>query len=159
MTSARRRRRGPRLARAKVLNPRKGIALFTDGSCFYKDRIGGWAFCAIDCFGGEEVGTGAVHDTTSARMEMQAWVEGLNWVFEELGACDVLVYSDSEFVVLGVEDPLRSRKANADLWFDLDAAIEQHSYVEPIWVKGHHESHYNRLVDELAGNARKAARE
>ncbi len=142
-----------------MLDKTRGIALFTDGSCFYKDRIGGWAWCAIDCFGGEEVGIGAVHDTTSARMEMQAWIEGLNWLFEELGSCDVLVYSDSEFLVLGVGDPLRARRANPDLWFDLDAVIEQHSYVEPIWVKGHHESHYNRLVDELAGNVRKAARE
>lgn len=90
---------------------------------------------------------------------MQAWVEGLNWVFETLGSCDVLIYSDSEFLVLGVADPTRGRKANKDLWFDLDAAIEQHSYVEPIWVKGHHESYYNRLVDQLAGNTRKAARE
>ncbi len=91
-------------------------------------------------------------------MEMQAWIEGLNWVFKELGPCDVLVYSDSEYLVLGVADPLRARKANRDLWFDLDVAIEQHSYVEPIWVKGHHESHYNRLVDELAGQARKEGR-
>ena len=159
MTSVRRQPRGPRLERAKVLNPKKGIALFTDGSCWTKDRIGGWAWCAIDCFGGEQVGTGAVHDTTSARMEMQAWVEGLNWVFEVLGSCDVLVYSDSEFVVLGVEDPARTRRANRDLWFDLDSVLEKHSYVEPIWVKGHADSHYNRLVDELAGNARKAARE
>ena len=141
------------------LDPRKGIALFTDGSCYYKDRIGGYAWCAIDCFGGEEIGTGGVHDTTSARMEMQAWIEGLNWVFEELGSCELLIYSDSEFVVLGVADPERTRKANVDLWEELDAALERHGYIEPIWVKGHADSHYNRLVDELAGNARKAARE
>lgn len=142
-----------------MLNPQKGIALFTDGSCWTQDRIGGWAWCAIDCFGGEEVGTGGVHDTTSARMEMQAWIEGLQWVLDELGPCEVLVYSDSEYLVLGVKEPSRARRANLDLWFDLDAAIEQHSYVEPIWVKGHHESHYNRLVDQLAGNARKLARD
>ena len=142
-----------------MLDKRRGIALFTDGSCYYKDRIGGYAFCAIDCFGGEEVGTGAVADTTSARMEMQAWIEGLNWVFEELGSCEILIYSDSEYLVLGVTEPQRARRANLDLWFDLDQALEQHSYVEPIWVKGHADSHYNKLVDELAGNARKAARE
>ena len=140
------------------LNPKRGIALFTDGSCWTKDRIGGWAWCAIDCFGGEEVGTGAVHDTTSARMEMQAWIEGLQWVLDELGPCEILVYSDSEYLVLGVKEPSRARRANPDLWFHLDGLLDKHEYVEPVWVKGHADSHYNRLVDELAGQPRKAQR-
>lgn len=138
-----------------MLDPQKGIALFTDGSSYYKDGSGGWAWVAIDCFGGEEIGSGYVPDTTNNRMEMQAWVEGLNHLVETLGPCNVLVYSDSEYVGLGAMDRQRARKKNEDLWFEIDDAIEQHKYVEFVWVKGHHESHYNQLVDELAGNARK----
>lgn len=139
-----------------MLDPKKGIALFTDGSSYYKDGSGGWAWVAIDCFGGEEVGSGYASDTTNNRMEMQAWIEGLNNLVGTLGPCDVLVYSDSQYVGLGAMDPSRARKKNRDLWSEIDAAIEQHESVEFVWVKGHHESHYNQLADELAGNARKA---
>lgn len=138
-----------------MLDPKKGIALFTDGSSYYKDGSGGWAFVAIDCFGGEEIGSGYVSDTTNNRMEMQAWIEGLNYLLGTLGPCDVLIYSDSEYVGLGAMDPSRTRKKNKDLWKEIDEAIDQHAFVEFVWVKGHHESHYNQLADELAGNARR----
>lgn len=138
-----------------ALKPDKGIALFTDGSSYYKDGSGGWAWVAIDCFGGEEIGSGYVPDTTNNRMEMQAWVEGLNRLVDTLGPCDVLVYSDSQYTGYGAMDPTRARKKNRDLWKEIDEAIDQHRSVEFVWVKGHHESHYNHLVDELAGNARK----
>lgn len=138
-----------------MLDPKKGIALFTDGSSYYKDGSGGWAWVAIDCFGGEEIGSGYVPDTTNNRMEMQAWVEGLNYLIGTLGPCDVLVYSDSQYVGYGAMDRTRARKKNGDLWIEIDGAIDQHRFVEFVWVKGHHESHYNQLVDELAGNARK----
>ena len=130
-------------------------ALFTDGSASHKDGSGGWAYVIIDRFGNEEIGTGSVADTTVGRMEMSAWVEGLNHIFETLGPCELLVYSDSQYVVLGTSDRTRKRRVNQNLWFDLDSAIDQHEYVESIWVKGHHESHYNQLCDELAGNARR----
>lgn len=138
-----------------MLNPSKGIALFTDGSSYYKDGSGGWAWVAIDCFDGQEMDSGYVSDTTNNRMEMQAWIEGLNYLVETLGPCEVLVYSDSQYVGLGAMDPSRARKKNRDLWIEIDVAIEQHEFVEFVWVKGHHESHYNQLVDELAGNARR----
>jgi len=139
----------------RVLNPKRGVAVFTDGSASHKDGSGGWAFVAIDCFGNEEIGSGGVLDTTVGRMEMQAWIEGLNHMFKTLGSCELLMYSDSQYVVLGTSDRTRKRRVNKDLWFELDSAIDQHEYVESIWVKGHHESYYNHLVDELAGNARK----
>ena len=141
-----------------MLNPDRGIALFTDGSGHHIDRSGGWAWCAIDCFDNEEVGSGHESDTTNNRMEMQAWIEGLNHLVETLGPCDVLVYCDSQLVGYGVTGKYRRRK-NLDLWFEMDAAIERHHYIEFVWVKGHHESHYNHLVDELAGNARKVGRD
>lgn len=141
------------------LNPSKGIALFTDGSSWHVDRIGGWAYVAIDCFGSEVVGSGHAFDTTNNRMEMQAWIEGLNYVFESLGPCELLVYSDSEYVGLGAMDKARSRKKNKDLWEEIDEAMGNHEYVEFKWVRGHADSHYNQLADELCGNARKVGQD
>lgn len=142
-----------------MLNPKKGIALFTDGSAYHMDRSGGWAWAAIDCFGGEEVGSGSTSDTTNNRMEMEAWIRGLDHLHGSLGPCDVLVYSDSQYVGYGATDKTRSRRRNRDLWIGIDGAMAQHRYVEFVWVRGHHESHYNQLVDELAGFARKAGRD
>lgn len=134
-------------------------ALFSDGSSDYRDRSGGWAYCVIDCFGTEIIGTGAIDDTTNNRMEMMAIIEGLNFLYNQDGPCDVLLYSDSEYVGLGLMDRSRSRKKNTDLWYLIDAAVDNHLSVEYIHVKGHKDSHYNCLVDELAGQSRKERKE
>lgn len=142
-----------------MLRKDQGIALFTDGSAYYKDGSGGWAFVAIDFLGNEEVRSGHESNTTNNRMEMQAWVEGLDHVFKTLGSCEVLVYCDSEYIVNGIIDRHRNRNKNRDMWHAIEDAIEQHEYVEPIWIKGHSKSYYNGLADQLAGNARKAGLE
>jgi len=142
-----------------VLNPRKGIALFTDGSAYYKDGSGGWAWVAIDCFGNEEVGSGHASDTTVGQMEMTAWVEGLDHLFKCYGPCRILLYCDSQYVVYGATDRSRARNKNPILWQEIDRAIDQHMDVECLWVRGHNDSYYNHLADELAGNARKVGRE
>lgn len=142
-----------------MLNPDKGVAIFTDGSAHYKDRSGGWGWVSIDAFGHEEVGSGYAPDTTNNRMEMLALVEGLRHIHETYGSCDVLVYSDSQYLVLGINDRTRTRKHNQDLWFDIESAIEQHSYVETNWVRGHDKSHWNNVVDEISKQARKAGLE
>lgn len=137
------------------LNPSGGIALFTDGSSHYKDRTGGWAWIAIDIFDGEALEIGGTQDTTNNRMEMTAWIKGLQ-ALHALGPCEVLVYSDSEYVGLGAMDRTRNRRKNIDLWLELDEAIGLHEYVEFEFIKGHTGHHYNEAVDKLAGEARKA---
>lgn len=132
------------------------IGLFTDGSAYHVDQSGGWAWIAFDTFDEEEFDFGGESETTNNRMELTAWIEGLKSLYRSLGPCDVLVYSDSQYVGLGAMDPGRKRKMNVDLWEDLDSAVARHSYVEFVWVKGHDDSYYNHFVDELAGEARKA---
>lgn len=138
------------------LDPTNGLVLFTDGSAWSKDRIGGWAWVAIDAGIGEESDMGWNHDTTNNRMEMTAWIEGLNALYKEFGPCTILVYSDSEYVGLGVTIRTRSRRNNVDLWPTLDEAFDQHEYVEFCHVRGHGDSYYNDMVDQLAGEARLA---
>ncbi len=138
-----------------MLNPAEGIGLFTDGSCWTGDRVGGWAYCAIDAFGGEETGVGSIPDTTNNRMEIQAWIEGMQAMWLACGPCDILVYSDSQYVGLGTMDPSRSRKNNRDLWTNIDRLVRLHKSIEFIHVYGHRDSYYNNLVDDLAGKARR----
>jgi ribonuclease HI len=140
------------------LNPSEGVALFTDGSAWSGDGSGGWAWIAIDAFEGEDQDSGFVGDTTNNRMEMLAWIEGLMAVAESFGACEVLVYSDSEYVGKGAMDRKRSRVKNRDLWELIDEAIDYHSYVEFIHVRGHDGHPFNERVDKLAGEARRAGR-
>jgi ribonuclease HI len=137
-----------------ILNPAKGIAVISDGSCWTGDKVGGWGYVAIDCFGQEIVGSGSEINTTVNRMEMIAIITGLEFIYNELGSCDILVYSDSEYVVLGFQNPSRKRKKNVDLWLKLDILKPQFGYVEFIHIRGHQGHFYNELADELAGNAR-----
>lgn len=112
---------------------------------------------AIDAYGNEDdYRFGWESDTTNNRMEMQAWIEGLNYVYDTYGPCDVLVYSDSEYVGLGATDRTRKRNNNVDLWVAIDEAIRLHNSFEFVHVRGHADSHYNCEVDRYAGEARQA---
>lgn len=139
------------------LDKSKGIALFTDGSAWTKNRSGGWAWIAIDCFGNESSRCGAVQDTTNNRMEMLAWIKGLSDLYDALGSCEIIVFSDSENVGKAVTIPGWGRKANSDLWPVLDEAIAKHDYVEWQHVRGHSGHALNDRVDKMAGKARKNA--
>lgn len=137
------------------LNPSDGIAVFTDGSSYYKDRSGGWAWLAMDSHGSTVVRSGSATDTTNNQMELYAPTHALQWLYDNLGSVEVLVHSDSEYVVLGYNDRTRKRKVNTDFWRELDNSAARHDHVEFIHVKGHAGHEYNELVDKLAGKARK----
>jgi ribonuclease HI len=137
------------------LNSDEGIALFTDGSCYYADGSGGWAWLALDAYGESYNGHGQAQDVTNNQMEMQAITEGLTQLLKDYGRIEVLVYSDSEYVVLGMQDKTRKRNNNHSYWDALEEAVSAHEYVEFNHVKGHAGHQYNEQVDKLAGKARK----
>lgn len=137
------------------LNNHQGIAIFTDGSAYTKDRSGGWAFIAIDVFGNESEGWGSQSDTTISQMELAAAAHALWFVHEECGPSEVLVFSDSQYVVLGMNDKSRARKKNNEYWDDLEAQTAKHKVVVFEHVKGHDQNKYNEKADKLAGKARK----
>lgn len=62
--------------------------------------------------------------------------------------CDVTVYSDSKYLIETMNGNY-SRKANLDLWHDLDMAAKTHE-VEWRWVKGHDGNPNNERADKLA---------
>lgn len=137
-----------------MFDPSNGVGLFTDGSCYWADRIGSWGWVAFDADGNELYDADRVRDTTSNRMEMTAVIMALQKL-SRFGKLDVFIWSDSEYVVLGNLFPERNRKKNLDLWDDMEAAKGKHKTVKFEHVKGHEDSHYNIFVDSLASNVRK----
>lgn len=137
------------------LDPKHGIALFTDGSAYRRNKSGGWAWVALDAFRGTHVDAGYVHDVTNNQMELYAPTTGLMTLYVAFGSIEVLVYSDSEYVVLGSTDRTRARRKNVDWWQDLDNAVDLHTHVQFLHVKGHSSNPHNNRADKLAGQARK----
>ena len=139
------------------LDPSEGLALYTDGSAWDQDGSGAWAWLIHDAFGNQTHATGkATDDTTNNRMEIQAWIEGLEAILIAHGPCLVIVYSDSEYVGLGAIDRSRRRNKNVDLWQLLDTTIDQHRYVEYSHIRGHSGHRLNNIVDELAKETRRS---
>lgn len=136
------------------------IEIYTDGSCYPNDGTGngGYSFVVVE-------DNALIHEycrkespTTSNRMEIQAIIDAIYFIQEELQGEDVVIYSDSKYCVRGYNDWIykwnsRSWKTsmggnvqNQDLWKEL---YELKGYTLK-WVKGHAENQWNNLADELA---------
>ena len=77
----------------------KPVEIYTDGACSGNPGKGGW--CAILLYGGvEKVISGGDAQTTNNRMEVYAAIAGLSALTRK---CDVLLYSDSAYLVNAVE--------------------------------------------------------
>lgn len=101
---------------------------------------------------------GGEPSTTNNRMELTAAIEALNAL---KGRCDVVLYTDSKYVMDGINDWMpnwkkrgwktASRKPvkNQDLWQALDAAATRHAITWK-WVRGHAGDPGNEAADALA---------
>lgn len=136
------------------------VEIWTDGACSGNPGPGGWG--AVLRFGDREKElSGGEAQTTNNRMELRAAIESLNALKRP---CDVLLHTDSRYVMDGITDWIRGWKArgwktaakkpvkNADLWQDLDAANSRHR-VRWHWVKGHAGDAGNERADQLARDA------
>jgi ribonuclease HI len=138
----------------------KRVELFTDGACSGNPGPGGWA-AILKAGGRRREITGFDPATTNNRMEMQAALSGLEALTER---CEVDLYTDSQYLRLGMEEWLgkwkrngwrtsaRKPVKNADLWERLDAAAGAH-VVRWHWVKGHAGHPENERCDLLANEA------
>jgi ribonuclease HI len=111
--------------------------------------------------------SGGFRKTTNNRMELMACIAALDALKKP---CRVTLYSDSRYVVDGMEKGragrwqkngwMRNREApakNADLWARLLALCEVHA-VRFRWVKGHADNKENERCDRLANAAAQGAR-
>ncbi len=136
----------------------KHVDLFTDGACSGNPGPGGYG--TILRYNGNEIELSAGEEsTTNNRMELTAVIVGLAALKE---TCDVTVYSDSKYVVDGIQKGWAEnwkrngwRKAdkkpalNADLWDKLLSLLAIHE-VRFVWLKGHDGHPENERCDKMA---------
>ena len=129
------------------------ITLYTDGACSGNPGTGGWAAILVAY---DEAGkplkemelSGGEAETTNNRMEMLAVIEGLKSLTR---ASEVRIVSDSQYVINTMTKGWK-RKANQDLWREMDAAVQPHTITWE-YIKGHAGHEYNERADKLAVKA------
>lgn len=139
--------------------------LYCDGSCLGAPGPGGWAY---RIWKGQRVlreDCGTEQNTTSNRMELRAAIEGLN---SFPVASDILVLSDSKYLISGMAELLRAWIArnwrssngpavqNQALWQELIRASSRHQLAWN-WIRGHSGVTEQEHVDRLAGAAAERA--
>ena len=138
----------------------KKVELHTDGSALGNPGKGGWGFILI--FNKhEKEGSGSVKHATNNQMELMAVIKGLSELKEP---CDVQLFSDSKYVLDGLEKWIHNWKlknwktsarkdvSNKQLWIELDELRDKHT-IHFNWVKGHNGDPLNERVDKLAHTA------
>lgn len=135
----------------------KAVELFTDGACAGNPGPGGWA-ALLRRGSRERLIAGGDQATTNNRMELTACIEGLAAIRRP---CKVLVTTDSQYVVRGIQEWLPRWRArqwrtaggdpvlNRDLWEALEKVVSQHE-VKWKWVRGHSGHPENERVDAAA---------
>lgn len=92
--------------------------------------------------------------TTNNRCELYAVIKALQAISTNIDS--LTIYSDSQYVINSINLGWQ-RKKNKDLWSIFDRYYEQaQKFCDNIvfsWVKGHENSEYNNLADELAVEA------
>ena len=134
-----------------MLNKPGKIEIYTDGSCKGNPGPGGWAALLLEQNADKpfKILKGHETDTTNNRMEMIAVIEALRFIDENhFHNHSVTLYSDSNLVIQTLLQGWK-RKANRDLWEELDSLNEELD-VEFIWVKGHAKNKWNNECDKLA---------
>ena len=131
------------------------LIIYTDGSSRGNPGPGGYG--AILKWGStEKEPSNGYRRTTNNRMELFAVIAALEPLKRE--KLDILVYSDSQYIVKAVEQgwlkkwiatDFKGGKKNKDLWLRYHALAQLHN-IRFHWVKGHAENAYNNRCDILA---------
>ena len=136
------------------------IKIYTDGSCLNNPGNGGWA-AIININGEVKKISGSVKNTTNNKMELMAPIKALQ---EIVGNEQIEIYTDSQYVRLGITDWVHKWKRNnwqtskkepvknKELWVQLHE-LNNSSDVKWIWVKAHAGDVLNEEVDLLAKQA------
>lgn len=150
-----------------------GFAIFADGACRGNPGPGAWATMIQDT--NSEVilkSSGVDVPTTNNKMELEGVIRGLKGLVEkwiEEGVSDhespVFVYSDSKYVVEGIEKWVPGWKGrgwkkadnkepeNLLLWKELDQLKASFNHIKFLWVKGHAGHPQNEMCDRMANLA------
>tara|TARA_Y100000746_G_scaffold219795_1_gene217629 strand:- start:112 stop:564 length:453 start_codon:yes stop_codon:yes gene_type:complete len=134
----------------------KEVIIYTDGAAKGNPGKGGYGTVLISGNHEKQLSQGYLL-TTNNRMELMAVIIGLESLNQK---CNVLIYSDSKYVVDSVEKAWLfgwekkgfKGKKNQDLWKRFLAVYKSHN-IKLKWVKGHAGNKYNEICDKLAVEA------
>lgn len=133
------------------------IRIYSDGACEGNPGPGGWGVLIVEGDRRIEL-AGGESATTNNRMELTAAVEALR---ATEGAPMVTLYTDSQYLKLGITEWIRAWKRNGwrtadrkpvknqDLWQALDA-LAAGRRIDWRWVRGHAGDPGNERADALA---------
>ena len=133
---------------------KKNITIYTDGSASNGTngkRISSYAAIILT---GDLIDTvyGGFHQSTIGRMELIAVIKGVEQLRDP---SNITVYSDSQYVVRGINEWLGNWKnnnfkerKNVDLWSRYIDAVEIHK-IKAVWVKAHNNDLYNEQADKI----------
>lgn len=150
-----------------------GFAIFADGACRGNPGPGAWATIIQDAKADVILKSSGVDmPTTNNKMELEGVIRGLKGLIEkwvEEGFSDrespVFVYSDSKYVIEGIEKWVPGWKArgwkkadnkepeNLLLWQELDQLRNSFDKITFLWVKGHAGHPQNEMCDRMANLA------
>ena len=120
--------------------------IYTDGAYNPVLRQGGWAAVIVD--GGQKrVFSGMAKRTTSNRMEITAALEG---ILQTQQGAEVAIYTDSQYL-FGCMARGWQRRANRDLWQQLDEAVSQRK-VKWEWVERSTKNPFHKEAHDLAAD-------
>ena len=131
------------------------IRIYTDGSAKGNPGPGGYGIVLLSDDGHRKEVAKGYRKTTNNRMELLSVIVALEML--KARPMDVLVYSDSKYVVDAVEKEwvfnwekrCFDKKKNVDLWKRFLIVYRQHN-IKFIWVKGHANNIENERCDKLA---------
>lgn len=147
----------------------KKLRIHTDGwHDIVNTNAGGWAYVGSYDDTNEQddivLKYGGIVGTTNNRMELTAVLQAMCWFHSQLGHKDVVIISDSKYVVDGINKGWvknwiakhDTSRPNYDLWL---AFIEVYDKIECDpdrnieleWVKGHAGDKFNEIADKYAG--------
>ena len=134
------------------------VIIYTDGAARGNPGPGGYGVVMIGGIKKKELAKG-YRLTTNNRMELMAVIAALEAL--KKNNLDLLIYSDSNYVVKAVEEgwlknwirtDFKGGKKNKDLWLRFYKLSQNHN-IKFKWVKGHAENIYNNRCDILATEA------
>lgn len=137
------------------------IRIYTDGSAKGNPGPGGYGIVLLSDEGHRKEVAKGYRKTTNNRMELLSVIIALEML--KARPMDVVVYSDSKYVVDAVEKKwvfnwekkYFDKKKNVDLWKRFLIVYRQHN-VKFVWVKGHANNLENERCDKLAVAAAEA---
>ena len=139
----------------------KHVEIHTDGACTGNPGPGGYGVVLKYGDYRREL-SGGFRRTTNNRMELMGPIKGLEALKQK---CRVTLYSDSQYVVEGIEKDWarrwrskgwmrnkREQAVNPDLWGQLLDLCDKHE-IEFRWVRGHSGDPGKRAVRPIGGSS------